>query len=308
MGTGIVSIGFHLVHHSLLSQILFAIDLLLWLGLVAVFSLRRLTQRQRWLEEARTPAALTAIAGTGVLGARLAFAGTYWAAWLLLAIALIAWLRLVPSVLRHWHAPTAGVSFVLTVSTESLAVLAALLASAENRSWLAAAALAPLLLGLVAYLFVLASIDLRQLTVGHGDHWVFGGALAIATLACADTTSALMATSTLTGLHGTLKDATLALWCAAALWLPVLLVCEVIAPRLSYDTRRWSTVFPFGMYAVCSIAAGGVTGVDGLTSFGRAWIWVALAIWAIVMIGMFACAAHLARGVPPSTAETTAAS
>lgn len=247
---------------------------------------RRLSQPQRWLQEARTPAALTAIAGTAVLGARLALTGTEWAAWLLLAIAFAAWLRLVPSVLRHWQTPTVGVSFVLTVATESLAVLAAQLAIDGHRSWLAATALAPLLLGLAAYLFALARIDLRQLVVGSGDHWVFGGALAIATLACAQTTTAFTATSTLAGLHGSLVDATLALWAAAALWLPALLASELIAPRLHYDTRRWSTVFPFGLYAACSITAGGVTGVDGIAGFGRAWIRVALAVWAVVFAGM----------------------
>ena len=193
MGTGIVSIGFDLVHQSVLSQILFTIDVLLWLGLSAVFLRRRVWQRQRWLQEARSPAALTVIAGTAVLGARVALAGTDWAAWLLLAIA---------------------------------------------------------------------------------------------TLACARTTAALTATSTLAGLHGVLEDATLALWSAAALWLPVLLVSEAVAPRLRYDTRRWSTVFPFGMYAVCSITAGGGAGVKDIASFGRAWIWAALAVWIVVFAGM----------------------
>lgn len=286
MGTGIVSIGLDLVQQSDLSQILFAIDALLWLGLIAAFVRRRLLHRERWLQDARTPAALTAIAGTGVLGSRVALAGVQWAAWALLAIALVAWLRLVPSVLRHWRTPTVGVSFVLTVATESLAVLAALLAVHEHRSWLAVAALGPLVLGLGAYLFVLARVDLGQLLTGGGDHWIFGGALAIATLAGARTTAALAATSTLTGVHATLENATLALWAAAALWLPGMIGGELISRRLRYDIRRWATVFPFGMYAVCSIAAGDVTGIGGLASFGRAWIWVALAVWAIVFAGM----------------------
>lgn len=298
MGTGIVSIGFELVGQTVLSAILFAVDALLWVGLIVVFLRRRFLQRRRWLQEARTPAALTAIAGTAVLGARCALAGADWAAWLLLGIACVAWLRLVPSVLRNWKTPTVGVSFVLTVATESLTVLAALLAVSGHRSWLAVAALAPLLLGLAAYLFVLASVDLRQLATGRGDHWVFGGALAIATLACARTTAALAATSTLTALHSALDDGTLALWAAAALWLPALLASELIWPRLGYDTRRWSTVFPFGMYAVCSIAAGSVTGVSGLASFGRAWIWVALAVWAVVFAGMLRRARSLAGANP----------
>jgi tellurite resistance protein TehA-like permease len=295
MGTGIVSIDFDLAHQLVLSQILLAIDVLLWLGLIAVFLRRRLHERGRWLQEARTPAALTAIAGTAVLGARAVLAGGDWAAWPLLAIALVAWLRLVPSVLRHWQTPTVGVSFVLTVSTESLAVLAAPLATAEHRSWLAAAALVPLLLGLAAYLFALSRIDLRQLMTGGGDHWVFGGALAIATLACARTTAALRATATFSGLDGALEDAALALWAAALLWLPLLLASELVWPRFRYDTRRWSTVFPFGMYAACSVATASVTGIGGIGSFGRVWIWVALTVWLVVFAGMIRRAVELAR-------------
>jgi len=298
MGTGIVSSGFDVVHQSALSDILFAIDALLWIGLIVVFLRRRIWQPQRWRQEARVPAALTAIAGTAVLGARVALAGIDWAAWLLLAIACIAWLRLVPSVLAHWQTPTVGVSFVLTVSTESLGVLAALLAISEHRAWLAVAALVALLLGLAAYLFVLARIDWRQLVAGSGDHWVFGGALAIATLACARTSAALTANSALTGLHSSLVDATLALWAAAALWLPALLAGELLAPRLRYDTRRWSTVFPFGMYAVCSVATSSITGVGAIGSFGRVWIWVTLAVWSIVFVGMLRRARSFVSATP----------
>lgn len=295
MSTGIVSIGFDRVHQIVLSDFLLAIGALLWLGLIAVFLRRRFVHREHWLQEARAPAALTAIAGTAVLGARLDLAGTRSVAWILLALACLAWLRLVPSVLRHWQTPTVGVSFVLTVSTESLAVLAALLAIADHRSWLAVAALAPLILGLLAYLFALSRIDLRQFAAGRGDHWVFGGALAIATLACARVTAALTATATLDVLHSTLVTATLTLWAASAFWLPPLLVGELAWPRLRYDTHRWATVFPFGMYAVCSIAAARVTGIGGIGSFGRAWIWVALAVWVVVLAGMVRRAVDLAR-------------
>jgi hypothetical protein len=38
------------------------------------------------------------------------------------------------------------------------------------------------------------------------------------------------------------------------LWLPVLLLDEALHPRPRYDVRRWSTVFPVGMYAACSFA------------------------------------------------------
>ena len=44
-------------------------------------------------------------------------------------------------------------------------------------------------------------------------------------------------------------------------WLPVLIVGEVVRPRLSLDLRRWATAFPLGMYAACSFIAGKVTGI-----------------------------------------------
>jgi len=286
MGTGIVSVGLHLDHEALLADALLAVAVALWLGLFAIFVERALRQRQRWRAEAGAPGALTAVAGTAVLGSHLTLLGAEWAGYLLLVVALGLWLGLVTPVLRHWRTPTVGASFVLAVATESLAVLAALLATHDRVRWLAVAAVAPLTLGLAAYLFVLARIDVRQVLVGRGDHWIFGGALAIATLASARTSAALDATSTLGGLRPALPDVTLALWAAAALWLPALLAGELVAPRLGYDTNRWATVFPFGMYAVCSLAAGSVTGIGGLVSFGRVWIWVALAVWAIVFAGM----------------------
>jgi hypothetical protein len=38
--------------------------------------------------------------------------------------------------------------------------------------------------------FVISRFDLRQLVVGHGDHWITGGALAISTLAAGKIRSA----------------------------------------------------------------------------------------------------------------------
>ncbi len=299
MGTGIVSIGLALAGQPTTSAVLLALTAALWLGLLAVFAARWARQRPRWLREARSPGSLTGVAGTAVLGSRLTIDGVHWAGWLLLVVAAAAWLSLVPRVLRHWQTPTVGVSFVLTVATESLAVLAALLALDERRGWLALAALVPLALGVAAYLFALARADLGQVLVGGGDHWIFGGALAIATLACARTTAALEATGRLVAWHGVLQDATLALWTAAIVWLPVLLAGELLRPRLRYQTARWGTVFPFGMYAVCSIATGSVSGVSGIGGFGRAWIFVALAVWLVVFAGMLARAATLARAGGP---------
>jgi tellurite resistance protein TehA-like permease len=285
MGTGIVSIGLSLAGAEALSRGLLGVAIALWLGLVAALTHRALSNRQRLLEEARRPAALTLVAGTVVVGARFARLGVHPVAYALLAAAALLWLVLLGPVLRKWATPTAGVSFLLAVATESLAVLSALLASEVRVAWLAIAALVLLVAGLAAYAFVLARLDPRHLLTGRGDHWIAGGALAIAALACARTTAALATVSTLPGLHAALDIASLALWAAAAAWLLPLLACELVAPRLAFDSQRWSTVFPLGMYSVCSVAVGNLDGVRGVAGFGTASIWVALAVWALVLLG-----------------------
>jgi hypothetical protein len=286
MGTGIISIDLANAGHETLSRILLAIAATIWVGLGLLLGGRVLFDRARARREAASPAALTGVAGTAVLGSRLTLLGWQTIGVALLVVAFCLWLVLVPHVLRAWKVPTVGVSFVLVVSTESLAVLGAILARRELLSWLAVLALVAVALGLAAYVFVLVRFDLRQLLVGHGDHWVAGGALAIATLASGETAEAARAVSSLNGLAGGLDVAALVLWAAAFAWLPVLLACEIVAPRLTYDARRWSTVFPFGMYASCSFVVGDIRGIGGMVDFARAWTWVAFAVWLVVLTAL----------------------
>jgi hypothetical protein len=258
MGTGIVSVALSLDGRESLSRLLFVLAaaglIAVAIGLVGVAISDRVTLR----EHACVPGALTWVAAADVVGARLTLFGWRHEAEALLVVAVALWLVLVPCVLAQWRTPTVGLSFLLVVATESIAVLAA-------RVGLVHEALVPLALGLAFYAFVVARFDLRQVLEGDGDHWVAGGALAIAALACA---------------RCGLQTLAIAVWAAAAAWLPVLLVAEILRPRLRFDARRWSTVFPMGMYAVCSFAAGGA-----LTDFARAWVWIALAVWALAAAG-----------------------
>ncbi len=202
----------------------------------------------------------------------------------------------------NWRTPTVGASLVLTVSTESLAVLAAVLATGAHASWLLVTALAPFGLGLVFYAFVIAHFDPRQLGVGRGDHWITGGALAISTLAAARITLGARALATLGGGDGVLKAPAFGLWVLTMLWLPVLLLAEMLRPRLGYDVRRWSTVFPIGMYAACSFAVGQAAHASAVTSFARVWVWVALAVWGVVFAAMIRRAVQIVHGKQRPTA------
>lgn len=299
MGTGIVSIGLALDHHQTLSRILLVIDALAWLTLGALLAARVLHDPPRVRREAGSPAALTGVAGTAVLGTRLVLLGWSWAGAGLLMIAFGFWLVLLRPVLGHWVTPTVGVSLVLTVSTESLAVLAAALATGERADWLLYAALAPFLLGLAFYAFVISRFDLRQLLVGRGDHWITGGALAISTLAVGRITLGAHGLHQLSALAGALKTVSVVLWALTIAWLPVLLAAELLRPRLGYDVRRWSTVFPVGMYAACSFVVGAAAHAPAIADFGRVWVWAGVAVWLVVFVAMLRRGLELARGEHP---------
>jgi tellurite resistance protein TehA-like permease len=298
MGTGIVSIALSLDNAETLSRILLVIDALAWVTLGALLVGRVLRDRPRVRQEGRSPAALTGVAGTAVLGTRLVVLGWDWAGIALLAIAIALWLTLLGPVLAHWVTPTVGVSLVLAVSTESLAVLSASLATAERAGWLLYAALAPFVLGLLFYLFVISRFDLRQLVVGRGDHWITGGALAISTLAAGRITLGAHSLHHLTALAGALQTTSVILWALTIAWLPLLLAAELVKPRLGYDVRRWSTVFPVGMYAACSFAVGAAAHAPAIADFARVWVWAGVGLWLVVFVAMLRRGLRLARSAP----------
>ena len=294
MGTGIVSVALSLDGEETISKVLLAITAVIWVTLAAVAAARVIHDRGGLRADARTPPALTSVAGTAVLGTGLTALGWSWAAIALLVIAACLWVALIGPVLANLERPAVGATLLLAVATESLAELAATLAAQEHARWLLAAALAPFALGLCFYVFVIARFAVRELADGMGDHWITGGALAISTLAAGRITASAKSLSMLGG-GGGVQALTLGLWIATMLWLPVLVVAEVRWPRLRYDVRRWSTVFPVGMYAACSFVVGTAAAAGAATSFARAWVWIALAVWAVVFAAMLRRAIEIAR-------------
>jgi tellurite resistance protein TehA-like permease len=241
---------------------------------------------------------------TAVLGTRLTQLGWAWAGIATLVIAFALWVALLRPVLAGWKSPTVGASLLLAVSAESLAVLSATLATPEDARWLLIAALVLFGLGLAFYLFVISRFDFHQLAIGRGDHWIAGGALGIAALAAGRIAAAASALGMLGGARGALKDIALGLWGLMMLWLLVLLLAEARWPRLEYDERRWSTVFPLGMCAACSFAVGVTAHAGAILSFARAWVWIALASWVIVSVATIRRAADVVRGPrPPSSSS-----
>jgi hypothetical protein len=255
-----------------------ALTAVLWLGigfLMASDGLSGAAEAAR----AGSPAALTVVAATNALGAASLQHGLDAAGAALLIVALLLWLALLPLVLAAWHTPTVGMSFMVAVSTESLAVLAAALATREHAPWLLDIAFVPFLVGLALYVFVLVRFDPGQLRSGRGDHWVSAGAVAIAALAAGQITVSAAALHVFASAADVFQVVSLALWALATAWLPALVAAEARWPRFAYDMLRWSTVFPLGMYAACSFVVGDATGTPAITQLARVWVWVGVSAW-----------------------------
>ncbi|MGW7103235.1 tellurite resistance/C4-dicarboxylate transporter family protein [Streptomyces sp. NPDC054883] len=279
MASGIISVGLGLTGHDLLSLAALAVTAALWLALAAGFAARLTGDRGRLRAEADTPAALTAVAATAVLGARLSQLGWQVAAAALLALAAALWPGLLYAVIRHSpRRRLPGAAFLVCVATQAPAVLAAELSAACHQDWLGRAALALFGLGLLLYGTALARFDLREVTAGAGDHWVAGGALSISALAGSKLTASPL--STAAG-HTVLRTLTLVLLCSSLAWYAVLLAAELRSPRPRYDVRRWSTVFPLGMTATACLSAAVPTGAGWLRPVGEVLLWVAVAAWAL---------------------------
>jgi tellurite resistance protein TehA-like permease len=292
MGCGIVSIDLLTIGQSIASAILAWSAVAVWL----VLALRLLSSAERLRSEPRSVAILGSVAGTAVLGARFAAQADKLVPAILLGLAAASFALLAVPVLRHWIRPATGTSFVLSVALEGIAVLAAIVAASYQARWLLAFAGLASLAGLVSYAVIACQFDRHEIAAGVGDQWVAGGALAISTLALGKITASAAVLGVgghgvgghgvATAAHDELVDATLALWCLAMAWLVVLITAELARPRLSYDVRRWATVFPVGMYAACAFSTGQLTGITAIIDFARIWTLVAAAVTLVVLAGL----------------------
>lgn len=282
MATGIISVGLHLIQRETLSRILLVIAALVWLVLAFDFAERFLVHRERWVAESDNPAALDAVAACCILGNRIGVLGWNTLAAVLLGLAVAVWPFLTVNVVLHWKKKMPGGVFLACVGCEAVAVLAGLLAGHGAHQWLDEGALAAFLLGLVLYAAALPLFEFGQLLTGKGDHWVAGGSLAIAALAV----SRLADSPTWTGwFHQALRTVTVVLLVVSLAWYAVLAVFEFRRPRLHYDLRRWSTIFPLGMFGAATLSTATLLNSGRLHTFGSALLWLSLPFWLVVAAG-----------------------
>lgn len=250
---------------------------------------------------------LTIVAGTNVLASASAnihgwwsLAETLWRCSLPLYVILV-YSALISDVLRR-DKPALGVGingswFLLTVSTESIAVFGALLIGHRPSDFLAFAGVAAFCLGLVLYLIVMTMVLLRwtfqPLEPGEADPpaWIAAGAVAITVLAGSNLLAARTVSPRVDRLAPIIEGLVTLAWATATFWFPLMVAIGVwrhIARKvpLRYHPSYWALVFPLGMYGAATYKMRSVIKLSALDWAPKVTLAIALTAWTAAFSGL----------------------
>jgi tellurite resistance protein TehA-like permease len=197
---------------------------------------------------------------------------------------------------------------VLVVGTESVAVLAALLAPGSGRpDVLEFLALVACMAGLMLYIVIIGLVCYRWWFFPMASeqatptYWINMGAVAITTLACANIAINGHNVPGIDALEPFLSGMTVLFWAAATWWIPLLVIVGIwrhVVQRLPlrYDPQYWSLVFPLGMYGVATFRMQTALGISFLHWVPTAFFWIALAAWAVTLVGLARSASRRRAG------------
>ena len=311
MATGIVAIGAKQQKIDWLAEVLYLVAAAAYVVLGLLVAARLALYRQLLLADltshAKGFAFLTIVAGTNVLGSASGVVHGWWGlarglwwAGLVLWVVLV-YTTLIAVVLRvekpGLGAGINGTWFLLTVSTESVAVLGALLLGRRQNDLLAFACIAAFLLGLVLYLIVMTMVFLRwtfqQLEPTEADPpaWIAAGAVAITVLAGSNLLAARSASPRLLRMAPIIEGLVMLAWATATFWFPLMIAIGVwrhIVRRvpLRYHPSYWALVFPLGMYGASTFKMRAVVQLAGLGWLPKFTLAIALLAWTATMLGL----------------------
>jgi tellurite resistance protein TehA-like permease len=281
MATGILSVAAAQHRQAILSDALLALACMGWLVLAAAVSLHAL----RAAERRPRLQSFAVVAATAVVGARFTEGGQGTIGLALWGLALLFWVALLAQ--RPVFAQPFAGALLVVVGTESLAVLAALVAPGRSQAllWVALVVWG---LGLLLYPLVIAVVATAERRGPHFEPelWIVMGALAIATLAAAEIVLAARASHGLVGLGRWLPDVDLATWSLALSLVIPLVALDVRSGSHRYSASRWGFVFPLGMYSVASEAVGHVEHFELARVVSDTFAVAAAAAWTVVFAGL----------------------
>lgn len=312
MATGIVAVGAWQQDLDVVAQILFALAVVAFVVLFALSAARLALHTDRLVADLTHHATgfpfLTFVAGVNVVGSAAAVIHGWWTvSWACWSVGMVGWAALlypalVAVILKDEKPDLAqginGTWFLLTVSTESIAVLGALLLTRTGPNQLIELiALATFTLGLVLYLIVMTLLFLRWAfrpvppSELQPPSWIAAGALAITVLAGSNLLAARDLIPRFERLASFIEGVVVLAWATATFWLPIMVVMGVwrhVVRRipLAYHPAMWAMVFPIGMYGASTYRMISVADLGAFDFLPTATLVVALIAWTATAIGM----------------------
>lgn len=312
MATGIVSLAANQVGLGTIAWGLFAIAgmayLVLWL-----LTVLRIIRHPRavfadLIDHLRGPGFFTMVAASGVLGGECVIqAGATTIGFVFWFLALFLWIILTYTIFTAFTVKEekppldkgiSGAWLLAVVATQSIAVLAALLAAhtpQPHRLDLNFLALSMWLWGGMLYIWMMSLIFYRYtfFRFAPGDlsppYWINMGAMAISTLAGSLLIENAADAWFLNSIAPFMKGFTIFYWATGTWWIPMLVILGIwrhVYKRfpLTYDPLYWGAVFPLGMYAVATHRMASALHFDFLEPLPQAFSYVAMVAWLVTFI------------------------
>lgn len=313
MATGIVSIAADRAGFRTIATVLLWLNVGQYFALWILTSWRLLGYRQALVADLTHhqlgPGAFSVVAATSVVGSELILTGAYEFALVLWMLGLFLWIILTYGIFIaltiKQTKPTidegiTGAWLLAVVATQSIALLSALMArhfQQPIRLHINFVALSMWLWGGMMYIWMISLIFYRYTFFKFSpadfssSYWINMGAMAISTLAGSLLIENAADAWFLETMMPFLKGFTIFFWATGTWWIPMLVI--LVAWRhlyrkfpLKYDPLYWGTVFPLGMYAVCTFEMVRAMSLDFLLPIAHVFVYAALLAWATTFFGL----------------------